>query len=95
MRLFDVIHQLPSSALLTSTVAMDKLLIEHVQRAPILQALDAVCRIGYQNQEAELTPNGLLIQVYEDGALLPYNGFAIQYDQQVNVVMQQEAVAAI
>ena len=77
-RLIDMLHHLPPGSTVSTSPQFAQRIGHSVQDASILQARAVVIEAGYQDNEAELSPDGKTIQIYAGGKWFPWPAFTIE-----------------
>ena len=77
-RLIDMVTHLPPGSTVSTSPQFAQRIGHSVQDASILQARAVVIEAGYQDNEAELSPDGKTIQIYAGGKWFPWPAFTIE-----------------
>src|SRR5947209_14012901 len=77
MTLIDLLNHLPPGAKLSTTPEIEKR-GHTLKDGSIFQARGLVIDLGYEEKEAELSPDGTTIKVYAGGLWVPWPIFTVQ-----------------
>ncbi len=76
-RLIELVNHLPADARLSTTPEFEQVAECRLVNASIMQASDLMIAAGFQDNEAEVSPDRKTIKVYAYGVSVPWSAFTV------------------